>query len=275
MTMIHSITSKDNPQYRYVRSLHDRKTAEIEGIVYVEGVRLCEEAFLSGINPMIILFSDEKITLATDWCERFSIGEDVRMYSMPSMLFDRLGSTKHPQGVAMVIKSPLLRDEIPVRGDDMYMVCEGVADPGNLGSIIRSADAFDFTAVVLCRGCVDPFNEKVLRSSMGSCFHIPIVFYDSIEEICFQFKKMGVQLIASHLDGTLLTGMDFTPPSAVFIGNEARGLSKTCTDLSDFLVKIPMPGQAESLNAAAAASILGYTLSCSKNLGIPSDLSKG
>jgi len=261
MMPIRTITSKDNTQYRYVRSLHDRKNAERDGVVFLEGVRLCEDALLSALEPVMILFSSEKETLAAQWCERFLISENVQLLSMPDVLFNKLGSTQNPQGVALVVKSPLLAGEIPVRGNDLYLVCEETSDPGNLGTMIRMADAFDFTAVILTAGSVDPFNEKAIRASMGSCFHIPIMFYGTINEICFQLKRIGVQLVASHLKGTSLPTAACTFPCAIFIGNEARGLSDTCTDLCDLLVKIPMHGKAESLNASSAASILGYVIS--------------
>ena len=148
----------------------------------------------------------------------------------------------------------------------MYLVCEDTSDPGNLGTMIRMADAFDFSAVILTDGTVYPFNEKAIRSSMGSCFHIPIVFYKTIEEICFHLNKMGVQLIASHLSGELLPAVAFTFPCAVFIGNESRGLTDTCRELCDISVKIPMTGRAESLNASHAASILGYVINSQRNL---------
>ncbi len=264
MENIRAITSKENPQYRFARSLHDRRIAEREGVVFIEGVRLCEDALISGLVPQMILLSDEKITLAADWCGRFSVGSDTQILSMPEALFARLGSTKNPQGIAMVVPSPLLHEEIPVRGNDLYLVCEEISDPGNLGTMIRTADAFDFSAVLIVSGTVDPFNEKTIRSSMGSCFHIPVVSYNSIEEICFQLKKMNVQLVASHLNGEHLSEAEFIYPSALFVGNEARGLSDHCTSLCDLRVKIPMPGKAESLNASSAASILAYEMFISR-----------
>jgi len=266
MTQIRTITSKDNTQYRYVRSLHDREKAECEGVVFLEGVRLCEDALLSGLNPKMVLFSSEKEALATNWCERFSFSEEVQLLSMPAALFARLGSTQNPQGIALVVSSPLLPGTIPARGNDLYLVCEQTSDPGNLGTMIRMADAFDFTAVLLTAGSVDPFNEKAIRASMGSCFHIPIMFFNTIDEICYQLKNNGVQLIASHLKGMDLTAASFTFPCAIFIGNEARGLTGTCTDLCDLLVKIPMSGKAESLNASSAASILGYAINIKRQM---------
>jgi RNA methyltransferase, TrmH family len=261
MTQIRTITSKDNSQYRYVRSLHDRKNAEREGVVFLEGVRLCEDALCSGLDPVMVLFSSEKEALAANWCKRFSFSDKVQLLSMPPELFARLGSTKNSQGAAIVVQSPLCLGEIPAKGNDLYLVCEETSDPGNLGTMIRMADAFDFTAVLLTAGSVDPFNEKAIRASMGSCFHIPILFFNTIEEICIQLRDSGVQMIASHLKGMSLPAAEYTFPCAIFIGNEARGLTDTCTDLCDLLVKIPMPGKAESLNASSAASILGYEIS--------------
>jgi len=260
MTQIRTITSKDNTQYRYVRSLHDRRNAQRDGVVFLEGVRLCEDALLSGLDPVMILFTSEKEALVADWCGRFLIPENVQLLSMPSSLFDKLGSTKNPQGVALIVSSPKQPGEIPVQGNDLYLVCEETSDPGNLGTMIRMADAFAFSAVILTAGTVDPFNEKAIRSSMGSCFHIPILIFENINEICIQMKKIDVQLIASHLKGKSLSTTVCTFPCAVFIGNEARGLTEECIELCDLLVKIPMPGKAESLNASSAASILGYVL---------------
>jgi len=261
MMLIRTITSKDNIQFRYVRSLHDRKNAEREGVVFLEGVRLCEDALLSGLKPIMVLFSSEKEALAAIWRERFSFSDEVQLFSMPAALFARLGSTKNPQGVALVVKSPIHLGELPQRGNDLYLVCEETSDPGNLGTMIRMADAFDFTAVLLTSGSVDPFNEKAIRSSMGSCFHIPVMLFKTIDEICFELRNNGVQLVASHLKGMSLPAAAYTFPCAIFIGNEARGLTDTCTDLCDLLVRIPMPGKAESLNASSAASILGYVIS--------------
>jgi len=266
MQQIRTITSRDNPQYRYVRSLHDRKVAEREGVVFLEGVRLCEDALLSRLDPLLILFSRDRQALVADWCERFSVSEEVQLVSMPTALFERLGSTQNPQGVAIVVKSPLLSGDIPSRGRDIYLVCEETSDPGNLGTMIRMADAFDFSAVLLAAGTVDPFNEKVIRASMGSCFHIPIIRFQTIDEICLHLKEMGVKLIASHLNGQLLPEVTCSFPCALFIGNEARGLSDSCADMCDLLVKIPMPGKAESLNASSAASILGYVIYNQKNM---------
>ena len=256
MTFIREITSRENPIYCYVKSLHDRKTAAKEGVVFLEGQRLCEDALLFGNKPTYILFNEDKEALAISWCERFSVSA-TSMCRLTNSLFEKLGNTNQPQGIAIVIPSPLWGDQIPVRGKDMYLVCENTQDPGNLGTMIRTADAFDFSAVLLT-GCVDPYNEKVLRASMGSCFHIPILQYETIHALCLNLTGLGVSLIASHLDGQSLTEATFQYPLAICVGNEARGLSAECSSLCDKMLKIPMPGKAESLNASIAAAIFAY-----------------
>jgi len=134
--------------------------------------------------------------------------------------------------------------------------------------MIRTADAFAFSAVILSNNSVDPFNDKAIRASMGSCFHVPIIRAGSTADICLIIKRMGVQLIASHLDGNSIEDTRISFPAALVIGNEAWGISDECLRECDTIVKIPMPGSAESLNAASACSILSYVLTKTKEQGI-------
>lgn len=231
------------------------------GVVFIEGVRLCEDAFKSGLRPEIVIFSEKKEKLASEWCELFAFSEDVEMLSIPDHMFEKLGSTCSPQGVAAVVNVPKQPVGLPVKGNDIYLVCEAIADPGNLGTMIRMADAFDFSAVLLTDGSVDPFNEKAIRASMGSCFHVPIIQGISAQNAILILKTEGVQLVATHLEGSPLEEADIALPAAIFIGNEARGLSEECSGNCDVLVRISMPGMAESLNASSAAAIMGYVLS--------------
>lgn len=254
------ITSRDNPTYRYIRTLHDRKTAMSEGLVFIEGVRLCEDALISGMRPRYIVSSSERKALASLWCERFDVCQSASYYQFADPLFAKLGSTKNPQGIALVIEAPDYAKSIPSRGRDLYLILESVADPGNLGTIIRTADAFDFTAVILSGDSTDPYGEKAIRASMGSCFHIPIVSIPDISEVCMLLEQNGVQLIASDLRGDSLNSATIQLPCAVVIGNEARGITDTCANLCHYRVKIPMPGKAESLNASSAASVLAYEM---------------
>ena len=137
---------------------------------------------------------------------------------------------------------------------------ENTQDPGNLGTIIRMADAFGLTAVIVSPTTCDPYNDKVIRATMGSVWHIPIV-RKTMDE-CFEyFTKTGTETLAMHLKGNELNVNELSLPCAYFIGNEGDGLTDETTAKCSKFVKIPMKGQAESLNAAVAASVIGYELS--------------
>lgn len=254
------ITSRHNPRIKFFRLLHDRKTARREGIVLVEGVRLCNEAFLSGMIPRMLVYVKDRQTLALEWSGRFAFPEDTEMLCVSEDIMEHAFMTVHPQGIAAVIEAPDFSRTLPFSENALYMVSDGISDPGNLGTIIRTADAFHFSAVILSDDTVDPFNEKAIRASMGSCFHVPIVLLDSIGEINLKIKGMGVQLIASRLDGDSIEDVQFSFPAALVVGNEARGVSDELNKMCDLTVKIPMPGAAESLNAASAFAILAYVL---------------
>ena len=261
------LSSRQNPRMKYFRSLHDRKTAQREGVVVVEGVRLCEEAFGSGLVPLMLVYTINRKALVSEWSERFAFPDRTERIAVSVELMDQALLTVNPQGVAAVVVAPKQIGSIPVHGDDLYLVADGISDPGNLGTMIRTADALAFSAVILSEDSVDPFNEKAIRASMGSCFHVPIVRSGSIGEICLIIKRMGVQLIASHLSGETVETARFRFPAALVIGNEARGIGEECRRECDIMVKIPMPGAAESLNAASACAILSYILARTKAQG--------
>ena len=254
------VTSRQNPRVKYFHSLHDRRTAQRESVVLVEGVRLCEEALQSGLLPRMLIYTHNCQALALEWGERFSLPEQKEQIKVSDDLMEKISSTVNPQGIAAVLEAPDTSGAIPFQKNALYLVADAISDPGNLGTMIRTADAFAFSAVILSSDCVDPFNEKAIRSSMGSCFHVPIVRGGTMGEICLLIKRMGVQLIASHLSGNEVETARFRFPAALVIGNEARGISEECKRECDIMVKIPMPGAAESLNAASACAILSYIL---------------
>lgn len=255
------IKSKDNPKVKRLALLHDRKKAIKEGVVFIEGTRLCEDALKSGVIPQLIAFTKNREELVMDFVSTYALDSELVLLS--GECFSKIASTVNPQGVAMVTKAPDLSGDIPFRGDgkDIYVVLEALQDPGNLGTIIRLADAFDFSAIIMTQGTVDPFNEKVLRSSMGSVWHIPMRKVNDIHSVFDFCKEHDVSTLAMHLKGNELSEAEIKLPCCYFIGNEGNGLTDECTNLCDTMVKIPMAGKAESLNAASAASIIGYILS--------------
>ncbi|NLT11096.1 MAG: RNA methyltransferase [Clostridiaceae bacterium] len=254
------ISGKDNPKIKYIRSLHNRKTAIKEGVIFVEGMRLCEDALNSGFSPIIIVYQESKRSLVADWLKRFPVFTNTQFLCVSTPVFEKISSTVSPQGVAAVVTEPKYLTTTDDAHFQRIMVCENVSDPGNLGNIMRSAEAFDFSELILVGQCADPYNEKVLRSSMGACFRLRVRQEVSCEEVCLQLRNSGVQLVATHLSGRPLSEAVFERKVAVFMGNEAHGLSQKCSDNCDMLLKIPMPGRAESLNVASAAAILSYVL---------------
>lgn len=255
------IKSRENPRFRSLAALHDRKVARESGKVFIEGLRLCEDALVSGMIPETVLLRSGQEDLIGKWKKEFPAVNDAEVLIFSEPLFAKLSQTKNPQGMALVVSVPDTLYSFPYEeGKSRYIVLEHLQDPGNMGTIIRMADAFAYTAVLYTEDSVDPYNEKVLRASMGSCFHIPLLSFSSSEKIFDVLKEHHVPSIGAHLHGKDLTTVSFPSPAALWIGNEANGLCELTSSSCDILIKIPMPGRAESLNAASAASILGYLL---------------
>lgn len=254
------IKSKDNPKVKRYALLHDRRKASKESLVFIEGVRLCEDALLSGIRPMSVAFSENRADLLSSWEKEYDL--QCEKLIMTQECFGKICSTVNPQGVAMLVRMPDLNGDIPVRGHgkDLYVVLEDLQDPGNLGTIIRMADAFDMTAVIMTGNTADPFNEKVLRASMGSVWHIPLITVKDASDALTFFSRNGIMTVATALDGAPLEKAPLHLPAAFFVGNEGAGMKAETIASCDVKVRIRMDGKAESLNAASAASITGYIL---------------
>ena len=171
----------------------------------------------------------------------------------------KISNVKTPQGILFSCERPVAG--LDTLQGDRFMVLEGLQDPGNLGTIIRTADAFALDGIILCEGCVDPTSPKVVRATMGAAFRLPIAAA-TMEETAEFFKQKQIPLYATALSdkSVPLTTVDLTR-AAVLIGNEGRGISKQAASLSDRLIIIPMEGRAESLNASVAASIIMYEMS--------------
>lgn len=148
-----------------------------------------------------------------------------------------------------------------IKKDGFYVIAEEMNDPGNLGTVIRTAHAAGADGVILSKGSVDLYNPKVLRSTMGSVFKIPVIQNADLAQVTDLMKRSGISIYAAHLKGKkLLYELDLKNGCAFMLGNEARGLSDKAADMCDELVKIPMPGNAESLNASVAAAVLIYEM---------------
>jgi TrmH family RNA methyltransferase len=259
------ITSRDNERYKTWRKI-SRGNQSRGNLVFLEGVRLCADAHASAVSVQAILLSESAGPAARALAEH--LPEGPARYLLPEPLFQGLSETKQPQGIAMIVSSPVLTEPLdpPVR-DGLYLIAENIQDPGNLGAMIRTADAFAFAGVILTAGTVWPFSGKVLRASMGSCFHLPLFEWPDLRAVAQWLAQAGLTLLAADPDGAMLTAADCACGAALVIGNEAHGLSEQALDLCRRRIGITMSGRAESLNAACAAAILCHELSRLRGIG--------
>ncbi len=252
------ITSSSNSIVKLIRKVHDRKRGD--DLVYIEGSRIVEDCLMSGGECAYLIASSRKMNEAVELVSGYGIAAS-QIFILSDDLFERISSTVNSQGIAMIVKVPSIHDTIITRGGkDIICVLDNVQDPGNVGTVIRMADAFDFTCVIVTQGTADPFGEKALRASMGSAWHIPVVTYADDIRLVEELNDRNYTTLAMHLKGGLLNKSQISYPCAFFIGNEGKGLNDAVSDRCSCKVKIPMPGKAESLNAASAASVIGYEL---------------
>ena len=245
------ITSARNPLIRDMKALCQRKGRLEQGRFLVEGEKMIREALSCGLVVRDVLTLESHAGFAG------KIG--ARAFVVPEGIMQTVCDTRSPQGVCASFDVP---SPAPLEAAaDRIVALDGVQDPGNLGTIWRTADAAGFGGLLLGGGCADPLSPKVQRAAMGSGFRVPFMLEDDLPDALRRMKIGGWTVIASDLHG-----MDFyarpNPGSrfALVIGNEARGISRETRLVADMLLKLPMRGGAESLNAAVAAGIMMYAL---------------
>lgn len=259
-TLIQRITSSKNSIIKEIKSLKLRKYREELGLFFIEGLRMAEEAVKENARIVRVLMSDRFAEgEAADSIIRWSEKSGCQAIVIPDSLFEEISDTKTPQGILMVAKSRFYEVDEILGNKNYLLVLDSIQDPGNLGTIIRTADAAGFTGMIISKGCVDAYNPKVLRSTMGSIFRMPLCFADSLENVLKKIKLKGIRVYASHLSAKeSCYEINLTNNIAIIIGNEANGISDEVLPYADKLVKIPMYGRTESLNASIAAGVLMF-----------------
>jgi len=256
------IEGRHNPLLKQLRQAFSRAQRTADGDCAIEGLRMLEEAIRSGLRFRAVFFRES----AQDRAERLlpQIGAHVETLLLPDKLFDASVPSETPQGVAALVRlkefslDDVLENERLPLGPIMALV--GLQDPGNLGTIIRSAEAFGSAGIILGEGTVSPLNAKAVRASAGSIFRLPVVAAAAgLEDVVTRLRTKSVRLIAtSSHKGTPVDQADLTGPIAVFIGSEGSGLARGLVTQMDEVVAIPHTPQVESLNAGVAGSILSY-----------------
>jgi RNA methyltransferase, TrmH family len=259
------IEGRHNPLVKQLRQAFSRSELTDAGDCAIEGLRILEEAIRSGLRFSSVFFRES----AQDRANRLlpQIGAQVETLLLPDKLFDSLVPSESPQGVAALVRlKEFSLDDVTERLQvGPIVVLAGLQDPGNLGTILRSSEAFGSAGVVLGEGTVSAFNSKVVRASAGSVFRLPIVHSQSksgapkLEEVSEKLRSQPVRLIAtSSHKGTSLDQADLASPAAIFFGNEGSGLPRDLMAKMDEVIAIPHTPQVESLNAGVAASIVLY-----------------
>lgn len=236
------ITSLKNPKVTAWKALKDRKGRRESGCFLVEGRKMVEEALASAFDVETVLVQEGM---------ELPDGLTMPVYELPAHVLAAVCDTKTPQGIAAVVRMK----EQSALGKHI-VVLDGVQDPGNVGTILRTLDAFEADGLVLLPGCADPFSPKTVRSSMGAVFRRP-VWMCTVETFAQVLRGSGLRLLGAALrDDTVdARAADYTR-AVLAIGSEGRGLSDEVLALCDETVRIPMSPRCESLNAAVAASVL-------------------
>lgn len=262
------ITSTSSSQVKHIVNLQKKsKLRREERQFVVEGIKMVTEAPKDRLVKVYIsetFKADNEEFL--DKVNYEALGNDI-LEIVSDNVFIRMSDTQTPQGIMAVVKMSdvCIEDmfEEDNRTDDkkqpLLLILENLQDPGNLGTIVRMAEGAGVTGVIMSSNTVDIYNPKTIRSTMGSLYRVPVIYVEDIYETVEECKQKGVKVYAAHLKGTdNYNQKDYTQPTAFMIGNEGNGLTDKLTDKADELVRIPMQGKVESLNAAIACTILTY-----------------
>ncbi|MBP5426862.1 MAG: 23S rRNA (guanosine(2251)-2'-O)-methyltransferase RlmB [Clostridiales bacterium] len=237
-----------------IRLLHRKKGRDDKQKFFVEGTRIVKEAIKENVEIDYVVITDliEKTHLLVKLLE----DRGVDIYVSTDKVMKELSDTDTPQGIIAVI--PYLKN-VDNPYDDVVLVLDSIQDPGNMGTILRTADAAGVSRVIMSKGSVDVYNPKVLRSTMGSIFRVPIERHSDLESTILELKREGYITLAMHLKGQKnYYDVNLRNKVVIVVGNEANGMKDNIANVCDELVKIPMRGRIESLNASVSASIMMY-----------------
>ena len=258
------ISSRDNPKIKqYVKLAASKKHRREAGMFVLEGARLCKDAF--------DLWQQDKLEITACFAtlkalEKYSEYVDEKWFSLCGNFYTidedialKMSDSQYPQGVFVIAKCfDNTLAESKIKPDGKYLVLDDLQDPGNVGTLLRTADAVGVDAVIMCNDCCELYNPKVLRSAMGSALRLDIMITESLSDAADAFKNAGVRLYASVIDkdAVSVTAADYSGGCAVVLGNEGNGMSAQDVALCDERITIRMHGNINSLNVATAGSII-------------------
>jgi TrmH family RNA methyltransferase len=247
------VTSRSNARVKQLRAAFAGQARLSGGLIAIEGEHLLEEAVRSGMALKTVFLSERRSVPAF-------LPAGIETIRLAADVFESCVETQTPQGIAAMLVPPISSVAEMLLGTPLILIAVGLQDPGNLGTLIRSAEAFGATGVLTTPGTVSAWNQKAIRASAGSVFRVPMSVAGAEE--MRELERHGVNLLAAMPEGAVpVTEADLTRPLALLIGNEGAGLGEDWVRRSQERVTIPCPGPVESLNAAVAGSILLYEVS--------------
>jgi TrmH family RNA methyltransferase len=258
------VTSRQNSRVKALRQAFHDATPNHAGEVAIEGLHLLEEAIRSGLRLQSVFLSESALPRAHKLLPQLSVHTEALL--LPDDAFSSAVPTETPQGIAALVKIRQFALENLLQPEPaLVVIAAGLQDPGNLGTIARSAEAFGATGVLFGERTVSPWNWKALRASAGSLFRLPGLKIE-LSKAVTEIKNRGVRLLAtSSHKGTLISQTDLSVPVALIVGNEGAGLPRDVLAQADEVVAIPHSRKVESLNAGIAASVILYEAARQRN----------
>ena len=251
------ISSKDNDLIKHIRKLKDKKYRDENNEYIIEGIKLIEEAVKENAEiKKVIVCDDTTRTYEIPTNVMLEIAKYECVY-VTEKIFNMITQVTNPQGIMAIVKKNVTNSEIDY-SQDIIVVLDGVQDPGNLGTILRTVDSVGLSQIIVSKETADAFNPKVVRSTMGAIFRVKVIECEDLKKVLKEMKKRKIKVYATDLQtDKSIYDVDYQK-SAIIIGNEANGVSRDILELADEKIKIPMIGKTESLNAAVATGIILY-----------------
>ena len=248
--------------------INKSRTRNEQGLFVAEGVRILSEAPTDKIDKIYVSESFLREYKKEEYYPRIKDILDTKGYEIVAdKILNQITDTKTPQGIMAVLKMPEYDLSKIVERIDNVLFLDDVRDPGNLGTIIRTAEGASFGLIVMSKGCVDIYNPKVVRATMGAIYRLPFVYTEDLPSTIGWSRELGYKVYAAHLEGMCdYDRVDYRDKVGLIIGNEANGICDKVKESATQLIKIPMAGNVESLNAAIAAGVLMYEVFRQKRL---------
>lgn len=251
-----NIASASNDRIKEIKKLIKSAAYRREkGLYVVEGIRMFREIPRELIESVYV--SEGNYMKLKD--QILSVVDESEIIFVADHVFSSMSDTNTPQGVLATVRmNKVLLDDLLDDKNSFVLIAERLQDPGNLGTIVRTAEGAGATGIILSNDCVDLYNPKVIRSTMGSIFRVPVYVAVDLEETIEQLKDRNVCIYGAHLDGNEFYNEDFKEACGFLIGNEGNGLTEAISSKADKLIRIPMCGKVESLNAATSVAVISY-----------------